>query len=84
MQKLVKEFVSVCKGRNLAANTGKRKVMRIGKNREQNVLNIQIDNARMEKVDCYMYLGVDISSDGGMNEEMIHRIREAKKASSVI
>ena len=34
----------------------------------------------MEEVETYMYLGVDMSSDGGMSEEVNHRITEAKKA----
>ena len=34
----------------------------------------------MEEVERYRYLGVDISSDGGMGEEVNHRISEMKKA----
>ena len=70
----MKEFGKVCKRRKLAVNVGKRKVIWIGKNREENVLDIQLDNARIEEVDCYKYLGLDISSDGRMNEEVIFRI----------
>ena len=59
LQRLVKEFGSVCKRRKLAVNVGKSKVMRIGKNREENVLDVQLNDSRMEEVDCYRYLGVD-------------------------
>ena len=77
------EFRSVCKRRKLVVNVGKSKVMRIGKNREENVLDVQLNDSRME-VDCYRYLGVDVSSDGRMNEEMSHKIGEARKASGAL
>ena len=38
----------------------------------------------MEEVNSYKYLGVDISSDGRMNEETSHRIGEARKASGAL
>merc|ERR1712002_564159 len=34
----------------------------------------------MEEVEIYRYLGVDISNDSGMGEEVNHRIGEARKA----
>ena len=43
-------------------------------------MNISLNDRRMEEVETYRYLGVDISSDGGMREEVNHRITEAKKA----
>ena len=43
-------------------------------------VNISLNGKRMEDVETYRYLGVDISSDGGMGEEVNHRITEAKKA----
>merc|ERR1712002_941297 len=57
---------------------------RIGKNREENVLDVQLNDSRMEEVDCYRYLGVDISSNSRMNEEVSHRIGEARKASGAL
>ena len=38
----------------------------------------------MEEVECYRYLGVDVSSDGRMNEEVRHRIGEARKVSGAL
>jgi len=84
LQKLVKEFGSVCKRRKLAVNVGKSKVMRIGKNLDVNEVNISLNDSRMEAVECYRYLGVDISNDGRMNEEVRHRIGEARKASGAL
>ena len=51
VQKLVKKFGSVCKRRKLAVNVGKSKVMRIEKNREENVLDVQLNDSRMKKVE---------------------------------
>ena len=43
-------------------------------------MNINLNDRRMEEVETCRYLGVDISSDGGMGEEVNHRITEVKKA----
>merc|ERR1712002_1365085 len=56
----------------------------IGKNREENLLDVQLNDSRMEEVNYYRYLGVDISSDGRMNEEVNHRIGEARQASGAL
>ena len=42
-------------------------------------MDISLNDRRMKEVETYRYLGVDMSSDGGMGEEMNHRITEAKK-----
>ena len=42
-------------------------------------MNISLNNSRMEDVECYRYLGVDVSSDGRINEEVRYRIGEARK-----
>ena len=61
-------------------NETKSKIMKIGKNGEANGADISLSDRRMEEVETYRYLGVDMSSDGGMDEEVNHRITEAKKA----
>ena len=61
-------------------NKTKSKIMKIGKNGDENGVNSNLNDKRMEEVETYRYLGVDISSDGGMGEELNHRITEAKKA----
>ena len=43
-------------------------------------MNINLNDRRMEEVETYRYLGMDISSDSGICEEVNHRITEAKKA----
>ena len=67
-------------GESCSVNETKSKIMKIGKNGEENGVNISLNDRRMEEVETYRYLGVDMSSDGGMGEEVNHRITEAKKA----
>ena len=73
---IVQEFESVCQRRKLSVN----KIMKIGNNAEKNGVNISLNDKRIEEVEMYRYLGVDILSAGGMGEELNHRITEAKKA----
>ena len=60
-------------------NETKSKLMKIGKNGEENEMDISLNDRRME-VETYRYLRVDISNGGGMDEEVNHRITEVKKA----
>ncbi len=53
LQKLVKEFESVYKGKRLAVNIGKSKVVKIGKNLDVNEMNISLNDSRIEVVECY-------------------------------
>ena len=61
-------------------NEIKSKIMKIGKNGEENGVNISLNDRRTEEIGTYRYLEVDISSDDGMGEEVNHRITEPKKA----
>jgi len=81
LQRLVNEFGRVCKKRKLTVNVEKSKVMKVSKNGEQNEINISLNGRRMEEVNAYRYLGVDIANDGKINEEVNHRIGEANKVS---
>ena len=80
LERPVQEFGRVCQRRKLSVNETKSKIMKIGKNGEENGVNINLNDRRMQEVETYRYLGVDISSNGGMGEEVNHRITEAKKA----
>ena len=79
LQRLVNDFGRVCRKRKLTVNVEKSKVMKVSKNGDQNELNISLDGKRMEEVNAYRYLGVDVTNDGKMNEEVNHRVGEAKK-----
>ena len=43
-------------------------------------MNVSLNGRRIEEVETYRYLGVDILNDSGMGEEVNHRIGEARKA----
>ena len=77
LQKLVDEFRRVCRKRKLSVNISMNKVMKIGGNQGANELNVSLDNRKMEELETYRYLGVDVSSDGRIHEEMYHRMKEA-------
>ena len=77
LERVVQEFGSVCQRRKLSVNETKSTIMKIGKNGYKNGVNISLNDRRMEEVETYGYLGVDISSDGGMGEAVNHRITEA-------
>ena len=80
LERLVQEFGSVCRRRKLMVNETKSKFKNMRKNEEENGVNINLNDRRMEEVEIYRYLGMNISSDGGIGEEVNHRITEAKKA----
>ena len=83
LQRLVKEFGDACKRRKLTVNVNKSKVMRIDSKNEGDV-SVSMNDARMEVVDSYRYLGVNISKDGKMNEEVNNRIGDARKAAGAL
>ncbi|XP_069947548.1 RNA-directed DNA polymerase from mobile element jockey isoform X1 [Cherax quadricarinatus] len=84
LQRLVDEFGRVCKRRKLKVNTGKSKVMRITKRLGDERLDIRLEGESMEEVYVFRYLGVDVSADGSMKDEVNHRIDEGKRVSGAL
>jgi hypothetical protein len=84
LQSLVTEFRKVCERRKLSVNVAKSKVMRVTRRENADNLNITVNGVRMEVVECFRYLGVDIDRDGGMKSEMKHRASEGEKVSGVL
>ena len=80
LERLVQEFGKECRRRKLSVNETKSKIMKMGKNVEMKGVDICLNDRRMKEVETYRYLRVNMSSDGGMGEEVNHRITEAKKA----
>ena len=73
------DFGRVRKKRKLTVNVEKSKAMKVSKNGDQIELNISLDGRRMEVANAYRYLGVVVTNDGEINEEMNHMISEAKR-----
>ena len=57
LERLVQEFGSVCRRWKLTVNEGKSKVMRIGKNGEEDEVNVSLNGKRMEEVEIYPFIG---------------------------
>ena len=57
--------------------------MKMGKNGEENGVNISLNDRRMEEVGTFRYLGVDISSDGGMGVEVNQNNRRKESMGSI-
>ncbi|TOF77527.1 hypothetical protein CGJ15_26770, partial [Vibrio parahaemolyticus] len=78
------EFENVCKGRKLKVNIEKSKVMRVSNDLDKERLDIKLGRRSMEEVNVFRYLGVDVSADGFMKDEVNHRIDEGKKVSGAL
>jgi hypothetical protein len=70
--------------RKLSMNVAKSKVMRVTRRENADNLNITVNGVRMEEVECFRYLCVDIDRDGGMKSEMKDRVSEGEKFSGVV
>src|SRR5215469_4233834 len=75
LQRLVNVFNRVCKKRKLIANGSKRKVMRVGPREGQRKLRRRLRREEvMEKVESFVYLGVELSAEGRLKKELDHRL----------
>ena len=81
LQRLVNVFNRICEKRKLVVNGGKSKVMKVGVKEVQREVRINLGRGVMlEQVDSFVYLGVELSADGGMKKEFDHRLLEGKSA----
>ncbi len=93
LQRVVNEFYSVCKRRNLKVNAGKSKVM-VFERREEEVIDfntaykvrmpalagcrIMLGSAEMEEVNEFKYLGTVLCKHGGMEGELRERVMKGR------
>ena len=81
LKELVVEFERECEMNGLKINIGKTKTMKIGEggmgNRE--LLDIRIRGESVGSVDKFKYLGVELMENGGMKEEIEHRVSEGSR-----
>ena len=73
------EFERACDSIGLKINVGKSKVLMAKKNRMGSCEKLRGSREEMHEVDKFNYLGVMISEDGGMGEEVAHRVLEGRK-----
>ena len=84
LQVLVNEFGNVCRKWKLTVNVNKSKTMRISGNENEYDVNVDMNGERLEAVESYKYLGVNVTCDGKLKEEINHRISEARKAAGAL
>lgn len=78
LQRMMDKFETACKRRALKVNVEKSKVMRETKNLGNDRLNIRLEGSK-DEVDVFTYLGVGMSADGPVKDEMSHKIDKGKK-----
>ena len=64
----------------MGVNEGKSKVMRCSKDRNGSRMHVIQHGEPIEKVDCFKYLGWQISDDGGRERDVVHRLNEGYRA----
>ena len=59
-------------------NEGKSKVLMIKKDQMGSSTKVRVNGEEMQEVDKFNYLGVMISTDGGVGEEVAKRVLEGR------
>ena len=78
--RLVNEFGRVLKRRQLIVNVGKSKVMRCSRYRNEGQMYAILNGKPLEEVDCFKYLGSQVSAYGGCEKDLVHRMNEQYRA----
>ena len=84
LQKLVDEFGRVCERRKLKVNVSKSKVMRCTGSDDGRRLNIILNGELLEEVNQFKYLGAQIGRRGGVEDDVLWRVGEARKAAGTV
>ena len=63
----------------LKIDVGKSKVLTIKKYQMGSCEKVRLNGEELQEVDKFKYLRVMISTDGGMGEEVAHRVLEGRK-----
>ena len=80
LQHIVREFERACDTMGLKINVGKNKVLRVKQDQIGDCEKVRLSREERQEVDKFNYLGIMISTDGGMGEEVAHRVLEGKNA----
>ena len=79
LQHIASEFERVCDCVGLKISVGKSKVLTIKKDEMGSCEKVRVNGEEMQEVDKLNYLGVMIGTDGGVGEEVAHRVVEGRK-----
>ena len=58
--------------------------MKLSKSGEYGALNVPLNGEKMEELDCFRHMAVDLSSDGGMEVEWKHIVDEGRNVAGVL
>ena len=75
----MREFERACDSMGLKNNVGKSKVLTIKNDQMGSCEKVRVNGEELQEVDKFDYLRVMISTDGGMGEEVAHRVLEGRK-----
>ena len=78
LQHIVSEFERACDSMGLNAKIGKIEVLMVKKDQMGSCEKVRVSGEEMHEVDKFNYLGVMVSTDGGMEEKEAHRVLEGK------
>ena len=78
--RFVSEFGRVCERRKLRENVGKSKVMRCSRYGTGDRMHVILNGEPLEEVDCFKYLGSQVTADGGCERNVVHRMNEGYRA----
>ena len=79
LQHIVNEFERLCDSKELKINVGKSKVLVVKKHQRRSWEKVRASGEEMQEVYKFNYLGVMISTDGGMEEVVAYRVLERIK-----
>ena len=81
---LVSEFGRVYERRKLRVNVGKSKVMRRSRYGTGGRMHVILKSEPVEEVDCFKYLGSQVTSDGTCERNVVHKINEGYRVWRVL
>ena len=73
------EFEKAYDSMGLKINVGKSKVLMVKKDQMMSCEKVRVNREEIQEVDKFNYVGVMISTDGGMVKEVAHKILEGRK-----
>ena len=77
---LVSEFGRVCERRKLRVDVGKSKVMRCSRYGNGGRMHVILNSERLDEVDCFKCLELEVAADGGCERDVVHRMNERNRA----
>ena len=72
--RLVSEFGRVCERRKFRVNVGTSKILRLSRYANGVRMHVLLNGKPIAAVDCFKYLGSQMTADGGCKRDVVHRM----------